>query len=68
MEPSHAELLEPVADGEPLPVPPADYFHCAFAIRQLPCELVEAYGDDFAQYLTASDACPWVVAPAGGAL
>lgn len=54
-------------DGEPLPVQPADYFHCAFAIRQLPCELVETYGDDLAQYLTASDACPWLVAPAGGA-
>jgi hypothetical protein len=44
---------------------PQDSFHCAFAIRQLACELVEAYGDDLDQYLASSDACGWVVKKGG---
>lgn len=38
-----------------------DLFHCAFAIGELPCELVEEYGDDFGQWLTASTACPLIL-------
>lgn len=45
---------------------PQDAFHCAFAIRQIPCELVEEYGDDLARYLASSDACTWIVKPKGG--
>ena len=41
------------------------YFHCSFTIGELPCELVEAYGDDFEQWLTASVACPLVVEASG---
>lgn len=40
-----------------------DYFHCSFAISQLPCEAVEAFGDDLSLWLSASDACGWIVAP-----
>lgn len=38
-----------------------DYFHCAFAVGELPCELVERYGDDYAQWLTASPVCELVI-------
>lgn len=40
-----------------------DYFHCSFAISQLPCEAVETFGDDLSLWLAASDACGWIVAP-----
>lgn len=43
------------------PADEVDYFHCAFAMGELPCELVESYGDDFAQWLTASTACPLIL-------
>jgi hypothetical protein len=52
-------------DTGALPFDPQDAFHCAFAIRQLACELVEAYGDDLEQYLASSDACAWVVKQGG---
>ena len=54
-------------DTGDLPIHPPDAFHCAFAIRQLPCELVEEYGDGFDLWLSSSEACDWVVEPAGGA-
>ena len=44
-----------------LPGPSSRYFHCAFTIGELPCELVDEYGGDFAQWLTASEACLLVV-------
>lgn len=44
-----------------------DYFHCSFAISQLPCEAVEAFGDDLSRWLASSDACGWIVEPKGGA-
>lgn len=53
-------------DTGALPMSPPDAFHCAFEIRQLPCELVEDYGDDLALWLSSSDACAWVTTPAGG--
>jgi hypothetical protein len=55
-----------VGDTGDLPYYPPDAFHCAFAIRQLPCELVDEYGDDLDLWLATSDACEIVVAPAGG--
>lgn len=45
---------------------PPDAFHCAFAIRQLPCEQVELYGDDLDQWLTCSAACARVTDPVEG--
>ena len=38
-----------------------DYYHCAFAIGELACELVESYGDDFSQWLSASPACDLIL-------
>lgn len=38
-----------------------DYFHCAFAVGELACELVEAYGDDLDLWLDSSEACPLVI-------
>lgn len=40
---------------------PGDWFHCSFAIGELACELVDAYGDDIDQWLTASPSCSEVV-------
>lgn len=34
-----------------------DLFHCGFAIRNLPCELAVAYGDDLDAWLAASPVC-----------
>jgi len=47
-------------------VHPLDWFNCAFAIREMPCELVEEYGNDIDRYLTQSDACTWVIARKDG--
>lgn len=57
--------LRPVDTGL-VGVSPADFFHCAFAISQLACELVVEYGDDLYRYLEASEACAYVVEPKGG--
>lgn len=45
---------------------PPDYFHCAFAIDLLPCELVAEYGDDLDRWLASSNACAYVIEPKGG--
>ncbi|MCB9779207.1 MAG: hypothetical protein H6742_11640 [Alphaproteobacteria bacterium] len=39
-----------------------DLFDCAFSIRELPCEVVEDYGDDIELFLLNSDACTWIIA------
>lgn len=38
-----------------------DYFHCAFAMGELACELVADYGDDFSQWLSASSTCEMIL-------
>ena len=43
-----------------------DLYDCAFAIRQLPCDVVDAYAMDIGAYLDVSEACAWVVKPARG--
>lgn len=40
---------------------PGDWFHCAWAVGELACELVDAYGDDLDLWLSASPVCPYVV-------
>lgn len=45
--------------------PAVDVFHCAFLIGEIPCEYALEYGDDIAAWLSVSDACAYVVAPAG---
>ena len=50
-------------DSGLLELDPPDAFHCAFAIRQLPCELVADYADDLDQWLASSNACDWVTDP-----
>ena len=45
---------------------PPDYFHCALAIDGLACEKVAEFGDDLDQWLAVSNACAYVVQPAGG--
>ena len=40
---------------------PGNWFHCSFAIGELPCELVEQYGDALDEWLTASPSCAAVV-------
>lgn len=57
------QVLEPAESG--LYLDPPDYYHCALAIGQLPCELVLDYGDDLASYLDSSNACAYVVRPKG---
>lgn len=41
-----------------------DVFHCAFVIGEIPCEHALQYGDDIAAWLSVSQACAYVVAPA----
>lgn len=38
-----------------------DLYACPLAIRELPCELVEDYGDDLDRWLTASPVCAVLV-------
>ena len=40
---------------------PGNYFHCAFLIGELACELVDQYGDDIDQWLATSETCDLVV-------
>lgn len=47
---------EAVADGHA----PQDLYDCAFAISEMPCEVVEAYGDDLALYMGISPGCALV--------
>jgi hypothetical protein len=53
-------------DGSGGALSPPDYYHCAFAMELLPCELVEEYGDDLGQWLNSSNACAYVIEPKGG--
>ncbi|MCB9779874.1 MAG: hypothetical protein H6742_15015 [Alphaproteobacteria bacterium] len=45
---------------------PGDWFHCSWAVGELPCELVEEYGDDLDRWLSASPVCPYVIDGIGG--
>jgi len=40
---------------------PANWYHCAFVVGELACELVDAYGDDLDAWLQSSDSCGRVV-------
>lgn len=40
---------------------PEDLFGCAFVLSNLPCELVDQYGDDLDAWLAATDSCALVV-------
>lgn len=40
---------------------PANWFHCAFVVGELACELVDDYGDDLDAWLESSDSCGRVV-------
>jgi hypothetical protein len=44
---------------------PEDLYDCAFAVEQLPCDFVEAAGDDLEVYLSVSPGCPLVAEPKG---
>jgi hypothetical protein len=58
--------VEPKGDSEDAAGPaPEDLYDCAFAIEQLPCELVESAGDDLEVYLSVSPGCPLVAEPKG---
>jgi hypothetical protein len=52
---------EPKGEDTESPIAPEDLFHCPLAIRNLPCELVEQYGDDLSAYLTASPICATII-------
>lgn len=47
-------------------VAPEDLFDCAFRIQELPCDLVESYGDDISAYVSVSPGCALVVEPKAG--
>lgn len=40
---------------------PEDLFGCAYVLSNLPCELVDLYGDDLDTWLRATDSCALVV-------
>lgn len=52
---------ESLADDTAGAVAPQNLAHCALAIRNLPCELVEEYGDALDRYMTASPVCRLLV-------
>ena len=54
------DTTDPVFDGPAIAV--EDLFDCSFSIRELPCELVEEYGDDLELYLLNSPSCTWIIA------
>lgn len=58
------QYIQPEGSGGALH--PPDYFHCAFAISLLPCELVTDYGDDLSKWLQSSNACDYVIEPKRG--
>lgn len=64
-EDTYVCLAVEVGDGSDL-IAPEDLYDCAWAIRELPCELVDTYGDDLDRYLALSDACTWIVARRDG--
>lgn len=53
--------VDPASDSGLAGVKPEDLYHCPLAIRHLACELVEQYGDDLDQWLTASPTCGLLV-------
>lgn len=53
-----------IEDYDSAPIAYQNLFHCPLAIRALPCELVQDYGDDLDRWLTASPVCPYLVEPA----
>jgi hypothetical protein len=53
------DTTDPAFDGPAMAV--EDLFGCAFSIRELPCELVEEYGDDLELYLLNSASCTWII-------
>lgn len=42
-------------------IAPQNLAHCALAIRNLPCALVDGYGDELDRYLSASPVCAALV-------
>lgn len=52
---------ESLADDTAGAVAPQNLAHCALAIRNLPCELVDEYGDALDRYMTASPVCRLLV-------
>lgn len=42
-------------------IAPEDLYECGFAIQQLPCDVVDDFGDDLSAYLAISPACPWIL-------
>lgn len=47
--------------GDTATVHPEDLYACPLAIRELPCELVDTYGDDLDQWLDTSPMCALLV-------
>lgn len=63
-----AECIEWEADDPALDeIGAEDLFSCAFTLRNLPCETIEALGDDFEAWLETDEACAYVVSLKGGA-
>lgn len=58
------DVTDPDFNGPALS--PDDLFDCPLSIRELPCELTDAYGDDLDRWLLVSNACPWVIARKDG--
>ncbi len=56
---------EVVKDSDQTDLPYQDLYHCPLAIRSLACELVDQYGDDLSQWMTASPTCELLATPEG---
>jgi len=56
-------LLEDPAVEKQLAPAGVDLYDCAFAVRNLACELVEVYDADLSMWMTSSETCELLVAP-----
>lgn len=51
---------------DPATTPYEELWHCSLKVGQLSCDDVRRFGDDLEQWLTASPACPIIIARADG--
>lgn len=48
-------------EWDPVVTPYEEMWHCSYAIGQLECDAVQAYGDDLDAWMAESPACPLLV-------
>lgn len=57
--------VEPLGEDTAALVAPQDVYACPLTLRNIPCALVEEYGDDLDAWLAVSDMCLYLTSPSG---